>query len=159
MTHLKGRQEQRLAEPQTAERQLAERQLVERQPVEQGWVEPELAERLVEPELAERLVEPELAERLVEPDLAERLVEPELAEVRIAFRRSRTSQRAMEDLALPSDKLFRLVPETPSLFFGRATPILAKTGAGTPFWFGATGQPIRLIFGQATSLVPVALVS
>jgi hypothetical protein len=141
-----------------------ERQPVERRRLEPELVEPELAEqRRVEPELAEqRRVEPELAEQQpVEPELAEQqpVEEPGPAEVRIAFRRSPTSQRAMADLALPSEKSFRSVPETLSLFFDQATPILAKTGAGTPSWFGETGQPTRSIFGQATSLVPRALVS
>ena len=144
----KGRREQRLAEPQPAERQAAERQAAERQLAERQLAERRLAVR--------RLAVQQPAERqLAERQLAERRP----AEARIAFRRSPTSQRAMGDSTLPSEKSLRLVPETLSLFFGLAIPILARKGASTPCWFGGTGQPIRSIFGQATSLVPQALVS
>ena len=137
-----GRREQRLAERRAAEPQLADRRPLERQP------------RAREP--AERQpVEQQPAEQqpVEQQPVEQQPAEQQPAEVRVAFRRSPTSQRAMGDLDLLSEKSLRLGPETRSLFFGLSMPILAKRGVGIPSWFGGTAPPIRLIFGQATSLV------
>ena len=172
-THPKGRQARCLAEPGRADQPLGQRR-VEAEPVQRRRVEPATVEqRRVEWRPVEwrpvewrpvewRPVEWRPAERRpVERAQGERQLveEREPAEARAAFRQSPTLRRGMGDSALLSDKPFRLVPATLSLYFGQPTPISAETDADTRFWSGGTGQRIRSTFGQDISLVRAPLVS